>query len=76
MGAFRRGRLDGVDLGQGLARLGDLQGALRLVHLRAHLRPPRAAQPGSSARYNALRGYAAARDSVPAHGGHGHKPAP
>lgn len=73
--AFRGGRLDEAGLGERLTRLGALQGALRLAHLRTHLAARALLSPAQVAHYNALRGYTAAGGGAPAHGGHGHAPA-
>jgi hypothetical protein len=70
---FAHGAADPAAVGTLTAKIGELQGKLRAVHLNAHLaiRPILAAN--TIARYDALRGYAdAARGHGPGAGAHRH----
>lgn len=61
--AFRNGGLDATSLAERVERVALLRGALRTVHLRAHLETRAVLDPGQIARYMALRGYAPAGES-------------
>lgn len=71
--AFQRGALGEADLQRHLAALGALRGALRFVHLRAHLAAKEVLSADQVARYNVLRGYTG--EAASGHsGGHRYQP--
>lgn len=57
-GAFRAGTADEAEVARLSANAGTLNGALRNVHLQAHLRTQRLLQPEQIAAYAQARGYA------------------
>lgn len=67
---FAHRHLDEAKLAELTARLGDLEGRLRFVHLRAHLETDAILSAEQRAKYLELRGYAAGAEPMPA--GHAH----
>jgi Spy/CpxP family protein refolding chaperone len=55
---FRNGTLDEEGLSTQLQQIGNLQAALRFVHLRTHLATVEILSPHQVRQYNVLRGYA------------------
>lgn len=70
--AFARRRIDSARLNELTARIGARQGALRAIHLEAHIETAELLLPEQISTYDALRGYGS---TVPAaaQGGHGTK---
>jgi hypothetical protein len=56
-----------------MGRLGELNGALRAVHLRTHLAQAALLSPAQIAEYDRLRGYGGPAPAAPHQGGHRHR---
>jgi hypothetical protein len=70
---FRHHHIDEAGLTTALDRIGRLRAELRAIHLRAHLETEALLTPEQIARYEAVRGYDAARPQNPdAHPNHSH----
>lgn len=65
--AFAHGSIEEAELERHVAGIARLQGALRTVHLAAHLATRRLLSPEQVARYDALRGYAGGEPGEHAH---------
>jgi hypothetical protein len=75
---FAHRHLDEAKLAELTARIAELEGRLRFVHLRAHLETDAILTEAQRARYVELRGYAGAgaahgEHGAPPHGGHGNR---
>lgn len=70
---FAHRHLDEAKLAELTARIGELEGRLRFVHLRAHLETDAILTEAQRARYVELRGYRGAGGG-PSHGAHGAPP--
>ena len=72
---FSHRHLDEATLAELTARIAELEGRLRFVHLRAHLETDALLSPEQRDRYAELRGYAVRRSGDASHEGHTGHPA-
>lgn len=72
---FAHRRLDEAGLSELTARIAELEGRLRFVHLRAHLETDALLSARQRDRYAELRGYAGRRSGDASHEGHAGHPA-